>query len=90
VSSQRLRPIILRTKGGGSWTNKNPNKKHFFRDDEQAPQGLPVREESKAWRPHRPRQQGTDREAGKKRSLPVRIEENLQEVLPEKALLSTV
>jgi hypothetical protein len=88
VSTASVTPILLK-KGGGSWTSKNSNKTHFFRADEQAPQGIPVREESETWRAHRPRQQGTDREAGQKRSLSVRLDEAVQEVLPEESLLST-
>lgn len=77
-------------KGGGSWSSKNSTKTHFFRADEQAPQGLPVGEKSEAWRPHRPRQQGAIREVGQKRSLSVHVGKTIQEMLSEKRLLSTV
>src|SRR5580700_3315768 len=45
--------------GGGTWIAKTSNTCRFFRNDEQAPQGLPLRDEGEAWRPGCPWQQGT-------------------------------
>src|SRR5947209_8178997 len=58
-------PILPRN-GGGSWTSKTSYTCRCFRDDEQAPQRIPVRDEGKAWPADRSRQQGTHREGGKK------------------------
>src|SRR5947209_7557712 len=70
-------------KGGGSWTSKTSNTSRFFRADEQTPQRVPVRDAGEAWRPGRPRQQGTGREAGQERPLPVRVWQAVQDVLPQ-------
>ena len=45
----------------------------FFRDNEQAPQGLPFRVEGETRCAVRPWEQGIDREAGQERSLPMWI-----------------
>src|SRR5437899_5021454 len=76
-------------KGGGSWTSKTSNTSRFFRADEQTPQGVPLRNAGEAWRPGRPREQGTGREAGQERLLPVRFGQAVQEVLPQHRLLLT-
>src|SRR5205085_10996238 len=76
-------------KGGGSWTSKTSNTCRFFRADAQTPQGVPVRDAGEAWRPGRPRQQGTGREAGQERPLPVRVWQAVQGVLLGNRLLLT-
>src|SRR5262249_61074841 len=79
--------LVSFTRGGGSWTCKTSNTCHFFRDDEQAPKRIPVRDKGEASRADRSRQQGTDREAGQERPLPMRFGHTVQELLPEKRLL---
>jgi len=63
----------LTLKGGAPWINRISTNCHFFRDHEQAPQGLPIRDMSKARGAGRARRQGIEREAGQERPLPMRI-----------------
>jgi hypothetical protein len=76
-------------KGGVPWTNETSINCHFFRVDEQTPQGLPLRDDGEVWPADRPRQQGTQREVGPERSLPVRVRQAVQKVLSKSRLLLT-
>lgn len=59
----------------------------FFRNDEQAAAGIPVRNASEAWRADRPRRQAAGREAGTERPLPLRFRQAVQKVLSQGGLL---
>ena len=54
----------------------------FFRADEQAAQGIPVRDEREAGPQDRPRGQGVGGEARAERPLSLRLGQATQEVLP--------
>lgn len=81
----------IRKCGGGApcdtTTNISTNSR-FFRDDEQAASGIPVRNAGEAWHAGRPRRQAAGREARAERPLPLRFRQALQEVLSqERAIL---
>lgn len=62
---------------------------HFFRTDEQATAGFPLRNQCQTRRSRRPWRQGTRGETGTRRPLPVRFQEAVQEVLPQKGAILT-
>ena len=61
----------------------NFHDQSFFRADEQAAAGIPVRGPGQAGPADRPRRQGTHGEARQERPLPVRLGQAVQEMLPE-------
>src|SRR4051812_26108076 len=83
--SRLAHPLFM--KDGGSWTSKNSTACHFFRDDEQATQGVPLGDGRQTRRADRAWRQGAQREAGPQRPLPMRVGQALQEVLHEVGLL---
>lgn len=87
VHARCPRRFILLWKGGASWTRKTSKTCHFFREDEQASKRIPVRDAGEAWRAGCPREQGTVREAGTQRPLPMRVGQTLPPLLPQVRLL---
>ena len=55
----------------------------FFRDDEQAEKGLPIRNESEMRSSQAPQRQAPRREARAQRSVPMRQRQTVQAVLPQ-------
>ncbi len=59
------------------------NDSAFFRDDEQAAQGLPIGDEGETRHPPGPRRQVARREARPQRPVPMRQRQAIQAVLSE-------
>ena len=70
-------------KGGVPCSPATSKIRRFFREDEQATAGIPVRGPGQTRAADRPRRQGTGREARPQRSLPLRFRQASQAVLLE-------
>ncbi len=82
--------LIQDTNGGVPCPQAILTNSRFFRDDEQATGGLPIRDAGRTRCPHRAWRQTPGGKARSQRSLPVWQWQSLQEMLPEERPLLMV